>query len=358
MQKVAVIMAGGHGERFWPLGRKKLPKQFIPVMSGGSSLFQATVERMTNIVDIEDIYIVTNADYCGIVKQQAPLLKSENILCEPCGRNTAPALAFAAAVLNERYGDAVMLVVPSDHSIGNVPDFISVMKKAASFSEGGNRLVTLGISPTYPETGYGYIKYTGAASSEHADVYKVSAFVEKPDINTAKDYLANGHYLWNSGMFVWKVSVFLEDLNKHCPDIYDFSKQISAAVNSPDFEKQVQKAFLSVSPISIDYALMEKSEHVYTFPASFAWSDVGSWNSISAVNNADDDGNVVFGKAVLTDCVNMLVSSSGRLVAAVGLNNVIIVETEDAVLVCSKDHAQDVKQVISSIKELGWEEYL
>ncbi len=352
MKTTAVIMAGGRGERFWPKSRNNRPKQFLSLTSDGETMIQKTVKRLLPLVDMEDIYIVTNAAYTELVLDQLPDLPKENILAEPCARNTAPCIAFAAAVIKQKYDDAVMLVLPSDHLIGYEDIYINTLKKAIRAAEQGKNLVTIGITPTYPETGYGYINF----GKECGDTYEVERFVEKPDLPTAKEYLASGKYLWNSGMFVWKVSSILADMKEFMPDIYDGAVRIGEAFNTPGFEDVLVKEFYAFRSESVDFGIMEKADNIYTIPGSFGWDDVGSWLAVERINETDDDKNYIEGDVISIGSERTTICGGKRLVAAVGLEDIIIVDTDDAVLVCSKNSTQDVKKVIAQLKEAKREE--
>ncbi|SFX09945.1 mannose-1-phosphate guanylyltransferase [Ruminococcus sp. XPD3002] len=352
MKTTAVIMAGGRGERFWPKSRNNRPKQFLSLTSDGETMIQKTVKRLLPLVDMEDIYIVTNAAYTELVLDQLPDLPKENILAEPCARNTAPCIAFAAAVIKQKYDDAVMLVLPSDHLIGYEDIYINTLKKAIRAAEQGKNLVTIGITPTYPETGYGYINF----GKECGDTYEVERFVEKPDLPTAKEYLASGKYLWNSGMFVWKVTSILADMKEFMPDIYDGAVRIGEAFNTPGFEDVLVKEFYAFRSESVDFGIMEKADNIYTIPGSFGWDDVGSWLAVERINETDDDKNYIEGDVISIGSERTTICGGKRLVAAVGLEDIIIVDTDDAVLVCSKNSTQDVKKVIAQLKEAKREE--
>ena len=352
MKTTAVIMAGGRGERFWPKSRNNRPKQFLSLTSDGETMIQKTVKRLLPLVDMEDIYIVTNAAYTELVLDQLPDLPKENILAEPCARNTAPCIAFAASVIKQKYDDAVMLVLPSDHLIGYEDIYINTLKKAIRAAEQGKNLVTIGITPTYPETGYGYINF----GKECGDTYEVERFVEKPDLPTAKEYLASGKYLWNSGMFVWKVSSILADMKEFMPDIYDGAVHIGEAFNTPGFEDVLVKEFYAFRSESVDFGIMEKADNIYTIPGSFGWDDVGSWLAVERINETDDDKNYIEGDVISIGSERTTICGGKRLVAAVGLEDIIIVDTDDAVLVCSKNSTQDVKKVIAQLKEAKREE--
>ncbi len=354
MKTTAVIMAGGRGERFWPKSRNATPKQFLSLTKDGETMIQKTVKRLLPIVEAEDIYIVTNAAYTDLVHDQLPDIPKENILAEPCARNTAPCIAFAAAVINRKYEDAVMLVLPSDHLIGYEEIYINTLKKAIKAAEKGKRLVTIGITPEYPETGYGYINF----GEEKGDVYAVERFVEKPDLATAKEYLASGRYLWNSGMFVWKISSIMLNLKALMPDIYEGAVRIGEAFGTPQFTDVLVKEFTAFRSESVDFGIMEKAKHIYTIPGSFGWDDVGSWLAVERINETDDDKNYIDGDVITIDSKRTTICGGKRLIAAVGTRDIIIVDTDDVILVCSKNNTQDVKKVIAQLKEQERTEFI
>ena len=352
MKTTAVIMAGGRGERFWPKSRNSRPKQFLSLTSDDETMIQKTVKRLLPIVELEDIYIVTNAAYKQLVLEQVKGLPEENILAEPCARNTAPCIAFAAAVINQKYDDAVMLVLPSDHLIGYENIYISTLKKAIKVAREEKNLVTIGITPTYAETGYGYINF----GEECGDAFKVERFVEKPDKKTAKGYLASGKYLWNSGMFVWKISSVMENIKNFMPDIYEGAVKIGEAFGTPDFEDTLVREFTAFRSESIDFGIMEKAENIYTIPGSFGWDDVGSWLAVERINETDDAKNYIDGDVIAVDSERTTICGGKRLVAAIGVEDIVIVDTDDVLLVCSKNHTQDVKKVITQLRESGRED--
>ena len=349
MKITAVIMAGGRGERFWPKSRNSCPKQFLSLTSDRETMIQKTVKRLRPLVEAEDIYIVTNAAYRSLVKDQLPDVPEENILAEPCARNTAPCIAFAAAVIGRKYDDAVMLVLPSDHLIGYENIYVKTLKKAVSVAEQGKNLVTIGITPTYPETGYGYINF----GDEAGDAYKVERFVEKPDLPTAKQYLASGKYLWNIGMFVWKISSVMENLKEFMPDIYEGALRIGESFGTDSFEETLVKEFTAFTSESIDFGIMEKASDIYTIPGSFGWDDVGSWLAVERINETDDDKNYIDGDVITVDSKRTTVCGGKRLIAAIGTRDIVIVDTDDVLLVCSKNSTQDVKKAIAQLKEQG-----
>lgn len=342
-------MAGGRGERFWPKSRNSCPKQFLSLTSDGETMIQKTVNRLRPLVDAKDIFIVTNAAYTGLVKDQLPDVPAENILAEPCARNTAPCIAFAAAVIGRKYDDAIMLVLPSDHLIGYENIYIKTLKKAVAVAEQGKNLVTVGITPTYPETGYGYINF----GEEKGDAYQVERFVEKPDLPTAKKYLSSGKYLWNSGMFVWKISSIMANMKEFMPDVAEGAGRIAASFGSPDFEEVLVREFTAFPSESVDFGIMEKASDIYTLPGSFGWDDVGSWLAVERINETDENKNFISGDVIAVDAERTTVCGGKRLIAAIGTEDLIIVDTDDVLLVCSKNNTQDVKKVIAQLKENG-----
>ncbi len=349
MKITAVIMAGGRGERFWPKSRNSRPKQFLSLTSDGETMIQKTVKRLRPLVDAEDIFIVTNAAYTGLVKEQLPDVPAENILAEPCARNTAPCIAFAAAVIGRKYDDAIMLVLPSDHLIGYENIYIKTLKKAVAVAGQGKNLVTVGITPTYPETGYGYINF----GEENGDAYKVERFVEKPDLPTAKKYLSSGKYLWNSGMFVWKISSIMANMKEFMPAVAEGAERIAESFGTPDFEDVLVREFTAFPSESVDFGIMEKASDIYTLPGSFGWDDVGSWLAVERINETDENKNFISGDVIAVDAERTTVCGGKRLIAAIGTEDLIIVDTDDVLLVCSKNNTQDVKKVIAQLKENG-----
>lgn len=390
MEITALIMAGGRGERFWPKSRKNLPKQFLSLTNDNKTMIQLTVERILPLVPVENIYIATNTDYKGLVREQLPAIPEGNILCEPVGRNTAPCIGLGAVHMEKRFGDALMLVLPSDHLIKYEDRFLDVLRKACDVAGKNDNLVTIGITPNYPETGYGYIRFMDSLTEERypekealslaggddglapvsgspinrkgiltpKGAYPVECFVEKPNLELAKEYLESGKYLWNSGMFVWKVSSILKNMREFMPATYTGLTQIRDSIGTPEAEHVLQETFAGFEPQSIDYGIMEKAQHIYTIPGDFGWDDVGSWLAVERIQEKDEDGNVVRGNVVTVNSRDCTVQGGKKLLALVGLERVIIVDTEDATLICSKEHAGDIKKIIGHLKEEGQEEYL
>lgn len=349
MKHTALIMAGGRGERFWPKSRKDLPKQFLSLTDDGKTMIQLTVERILPLVALEDIYIATNKNYKSLVLAQLPGIPEENILCEPVGRNTAPCIGLGAVHIAKKYDDAIMMVLPSDHLIKCNDIFVDTLREASSLAMTDSNLVTLGITPAYPETGYGYIKFHGN---------QVERFVEKPNLELAKEYLVSGSYLWNSGMFIWKVSSILANIKTFMPDSYERLLHIQAAVATPEENEVLENEFPLLEATSIDYGIMEKASDIYVLPGNFGWDDVGSWLAVGRIREQDECGNTVQGNVITVNTNRCVLEASDKLLAVVGLKDIIIVDTPDATLVCDKEHAGEIKQVLEQLKQNKKECYL
>jgi len=356
MKKTALIMAGGRGERFWPKSRKNLPKQFLSLTDDGKTMIQLTVERILPIVDIEDIYIATNKDYLPLIREQLPNLPEENVICEPIGRNTAPCIAVSAAIISKKYDDAIMMVLPSDHLVKYSSMYQRSLSDACEVAEANDSFVTVGITPDYPETGYGYIKFVNTVSEGRA--YKVDKFVEKPDIEKAKEYLASDDYLWNSGQFIWKVSTILEKIKALMPETYDGAMEIKGAYGTSSYETVLNKVFPEFPSISIDYGIMEKSENIFVIPGTFGWDDVGSWLAVERIKKSNEYGNIVDGNIVTINTKNCIIQGDKKLIATVGLEDLVIVDTEDATLICDRDSTADIKKVLENLRICNRNEYL
>ena len=357
MKVTAVIMAGGRGERFWPKSRNDFPKQFLSLTSDGETMIQKTINRLAPLVATEDIFIVTNESYVPIIHQQLPDIPKENILAEPVAKNTAPCIALAAAVINKKYEDAVMMVLPSDHLIKYEEMYLDTMRHAIKVAKKDDNLVTIGITPTYPETGYGYINFF-SNDDEMLGVYKVKKFVEKPCLETAKEYLNSGKYLWNSGMFVWKVSSIMKNFEMHLPAMYEGFLKMKESAGNADFTAVLEKCFNEFESVSIDFGIMEKAENIYTLSGSFGWDDVGSWLALERINKTDECGNYVTGDVITINTRNNVICGGKKLIAAVGLEDLIVVDTDDAILICSKDNTQDVKKVIENLRICNRREFV
>lgn len=356
MKITALIMAGGRGERFWPKSRKNLPKQFLSLTGDGKTMIQLTVERILPLVNIEDIYIATNKDYKSLVLEQLPSIPKENVLCEPLSRNTAPCIGLGAVHILKKNEDAIMMVLPSDHLIKYNSMFLSTLKDAIEIAKKDTNLVTIGITPDYPETGYGYIKFNPSVCEGRA--FKVDGFVEKPNKETAKEYLASEEYLWNSGMFVWKATSILKKMKEFIPDIYNGLKCIEQTIGTDEGDIVLEKEFHEFQSISIDYGIMEKSNNIYTLPGTFGWDDVGSWLAVERIKTSNEFGNVVNGNVITIDSINCIIEGTNKLIATVGIENLVIVDSEDATLICDKDSAGNIKKVLENLKICNRNEYL
>lgn len=347
---VPVVLAGGVGSRLWPLSRALLPKQFIHFPRQQGSLFQNTLSRLEGLDNLGDPLVVCNADHRFLVAEQLRLLGKHHatILLEPMGRNTAAAVAMAALVARRQGDDPVILILPADHVIGNISAFHAAIVSAESLAH-QQLLVTFGVVPQMPETGYGYIEQGSALGDRTA--FKVLRFVEKPDLETAQSYLASGDYFWNSGMFMFTASRYLAELEQYAPDIYASCAAAFAAIESgDDFDQIPAELFASCRSESIDYAVMEKTDNAAVVPLDAGWNDLGAWDAIWKAQDKDGDGNVISGDVLSVDVVNSYIQSQSRLVAAVGMEDVVIVETADAVLVANKSKVQAVKQIVAQLE--------
>ena len=351
-----VILSGGSGSRLWPVSREHYPKQFLNLHKDDRSLLQEAAERLKNVENTNAPMVVCNEEHRFLVAEQLHQIgfKSAQIVLEPCGRNTAPALALAALVAQQQNADAEMLVMPADHVIKDEQAFADAVIKGRKLAHNG-KLVTFGITPNAPQTGYGYIKQ-GAAMAEG---YAVEAFVEKPDLNRAQQYLKSGHYLWNSGIFLFKASDYLAALAQFAPDILDACQRAYEARSEDlDFIRVDQAAFAECRSESIDYAVMEHTQQAAVVPMDPGWSDIGAWDALHALKSSADkqNGNALHGDVMVHDTHNSLIHSESRLVAAVGVNNLVIVETDDAVLVADRHQAQDTKLIVNALKAAGRKE--
>ena len=356
MTTTALIMAGGRGERFWPKSRKNLPKQFLSLTDDGKTMIQLTVERILPLVKLEDIFIATNKTYRELVLEQIPGLPEENILCEPIGRNTAPCIGLGAIHIAQKYDDAIMFVLPSDHLIKFTNMFLKTLETGADVAENNTNLVTIGITPDYPETGYGYIKFDPRRTEGQA--YAVERFVEKPSLEVAKEYLSTEEYLWNSGMFIWKVSSILKNMQKFMPDTYESLIKIKEAIGTPQQDSILEKEFYNMQSQSIDYGIMEKADNIYILPGTFGWDDVGSWLAVERIKKTNEFGNAVAGNIITVNTHNCIIQGDKKLFAIVGMEDTIVVDTKDATLICAKDSAGDIKKVTENLKICNRNEYI
>jgi mannose-1-phosphate guanylyltransferase/mannose-6-phosphate isomerase len=348
----AVILAGGSGSRLWPLSRQQLPKQFL-ALDGKDSLIQTTINRLSPVIDAKSVLIVTQEAHA---KGEAyHTLLPYKTLFEPIGRNTAPAIALAAAYLTADGADPIMVVLPADHIIKDEVGFRGHLNIAIKAAESG-KLVTFGIQPTRPDTGFGYIK---AHRGENQGIYDVDRFTEKPDAATAEQFMNEGCYYWNSGMFVWRASVILEEIKQHLPAVHQVLRTIVAESRiAGKFQYAVEMHFAAMPPISIDYGVLEKSSRVSLIPCEIGWNDVGSWQAVHENSKHDENGNTLQGKVIALDCKNSLIRAEKRLVAAIGVEDLCVVETDDAVLVSKSDQTQRVREVVDELQHRGATEHV
>ena len=348
-----VVMAGGGGTRFWPLSRKASPKQLLN-LSGKEVMVNEAVDRLAQVTAYKNIYLVTNCDQAEKMRTvTAGRVRAEHILAEPAARNTAACIGYAAMKIVHDMGDGILVVTPSDAYIRDNAAFSKTLEQAIEAAQTG-KLVTIGITPTFPATGYGYIRFTesdGAAKP-------VEQFVEKPPREMAEEYLASGGYVWNSGMFVWRASVILQKIESLLPELYAGLEKIAAALGTPDEVRVSEEVYPTLPSISVDYGILEHSRDILVVPGEFGWSDVGSWDMLGTLHPADENGNVAVGDTLGVAIANTVLYSSGRLVAAVGVEDLVVVETPDAVLVCRKSCAQDVKKIVEKLQAEGREELL
>ncbi len=354
----AVIMAGGKGSRFWPRSRERMPKHLLDILSE-RTIIRETVDRIRPLVPAERTLIVTGKSHAAELIRQLPEIPSENILIEPVGRNTAPCIGLAALHILKRVPDAVMLVLPSDHRIGNEPAFREVLQAAAKAAFRDDSLVTIGIRPTGPETGYGYIEQGDLFStSGNEKIYRVRSIREKPPREQAEQFFRQGGFSWNSGMFVWKASTILRAIERFLPDLHRGLIQILEALGTDREEEVVGTIYAGLQSVSIDYGVMEKAKDVLVIPGDFGWSDVGSWDTLWEVAGKDPDGNAVRGPFLGIDAADSLVHSPGKLVVLVGVRDLLVVETDDALLVCRRGRSQEVRKVIELLEREGRKDYL
>lgn len=342
-------MAGGIGSRFWPSSTENTPKQFLDILGVGKSLLRLTADRFLNIVSPDRILILTNQQYKNQVMEHLPEIPERNILCEPSRNNTGPCVAYTALRLKAENENAIFVTAPSDAVILKTELFVENIKKALHFVENNKAIVTLGIQPTRPDTGYGYIEVDPSDSNE---VLKVNRFREKPDLPTAQSYLDAGNYFWNAGIFIWKASELIESFSQNAPDIINVLSQDLSKFNSPDEQEYIDQVYPNTPSISVDYAILEKADNVYTIPSDIGWSDLGTWNSLHAYLREEDDEIINLGdNTYISDSKNCLVrTSSDKLVLIKGLDNYIVVDEPHGLLIYPKSDEQEVKKVLAEIK--------
>lgn len=349
-----VIMAGGIGSRFWPMSRADFPKQFIDILGTGKSLIQQTYDRFKSIVPAENFLIVTNSNYKDLVLKQLPEIKDHQVLLEPFRRNTAPCIEYANQIIQKKNPNANIIVTPADHLVMDAEEFRRVINKGLDFISDKDALLTLGINPSRPDTGYGYIqKDIEQSQSSKEDLFKVKTFTEKPDLEMAKFFLDSGEFSWNSGIFIWSLNSIQKAFSKFLPDLHQLFEEQESAYCTEKETQAINKIYSECENISIDYGIMEKSKNVFVLAADFGWSDLGTWGSLYANSNKDDSGNVIDGKnTFLFDSKDSIVKiPSDKLVIAQGLEGFIVVESNDTLLICKKENEQNIKRYLEDVKE-------
>ncbi|MEZ5009734.1 MAG: mannose-1-phosphate guanylyltransferase [Chitinophagales bacterium] len=345
------IMAGGIGSRFWPASRTTKPKQFLDILNTGKTLIRSTFERFLRICPVENIYILTNIDYIDLVREQLPELTDDQILGEPARKNTAPCIAYVSYKIQQKNKNANIIVAPSDHIILNEDNYVAITNRALDFVAKNDALVTLGIVPTRPDTGYGYIQFLEPEVEK--DVFKVKTFTEKPNLATAERFIATGEFLWNAGIFIWNVKTIVTAFEELLPDVSDAFLEIESDLNTPNESLAIERAFTQCPNISVDFGIMEKASNVFVIPSEFGWSDLGTWASLHAEYAKDDNNNALSSNEIKTyeASNNMISVPKGKLVVVQGLDNFIVVDTGDVLLICDKSKEQSIKQMTLDLKK-------
>ncbi len=348
--RYAVILAGGWGERLWPMSTRERPKQLLKLI-GRSSLVSETLTRIAPLVSVDDTLVLTGASLREKILEELEPVPTERIIGEPVGKSTAPAIALAASVLLAADPDAAMVVLPADHVILDADAFRRAISLAFEEAESEGALVTLGIRPTRPETEYGYIKAGGPAGVD--GVRQVDRFVEKPDRETAARYVLDGGYYWNSGIFIWRADRFLEEIGRHLAPVAEALAGVTEVPGTVGFEAEIEEYYETVPDISVDYAVMEKADHVTVVPCEIGWDDVGAWPALARIWEEDGDGNVAEGRSVIVDSEGCVVYSEEGVVAVIGMRDVVVARTDGVTLVCPKDRARDVRTVVAELRKKG-----
>jgi mannose-1-phosphate guanylyltransferase len=353
-----LIMAGGKGERFWPKSRRAKPKQFLEI-AGDGTMLQQTARRVCGLVDFDRIHVVAGAEYAPLVQEQLPELSAANFIIEPEGKNTAPCIGLAARFIEKSDPQAVIAVLAADHLIHDEAGFCGLLAQAAKLAEVSDGVVTLGIRPDRSETGYGYIQ-VGEVLPEFPGAFRVARFTEKPDAATAVSFVTSGEYLWNSGIFIWQAATIRRLIAEFLPELHHGLERIMITMGTPDYEAVLRREFAQLPSISVDYGILERAPEVYVIPAAIGWDDVGGWNALERAGAKDEAGNVLRGgEFALLETQGCIFDTTGKkLVAALGVRDLIFVETDDAILICPKDKAQEMKALIEKLKAEGKEKYL
>ncbi len=348
---IVLIMAGGIGTRFWPLSTKETPKQFLHIL-GQRSMIQQTVDRILPLVDHKDIYIVTNESQTGLVREHLPELPAENIIAEPMGRNTAACIGLSAVLLEEKYeNDETMLVLPADHYIGKPELFRDIISQADAFVKEHKKLLTFGIEPTYPATGYGYIEFGREIRKDPIPIFAVKQFKEKPDAKTAEQFVKSGTFAWNSGMFLWRIDSIIEAVKNLMPVLYNSLKEIKDCWNTN--KNRVNRFYSGLESVPVDIGIMEKADDSVVVPINIDWNDIGSWQALDEMKQKDKNSNYFEGNVLDIDAQNTYVYSTdkNKKIALIGIDDLVVVDTKDSLLICKKAKSQEVKQIVERIKK-------
>jgi mannose-1-phosphate guanylyltransferase len=359
----SVILAGGVGKRFWPLSRKKRPKQLLDI-TGDKSMVNLTIDRLTSLSDLDHIFIMTNEEQAKMIMEQNNSLTQDNFIIEPSGKNTAPAIGLAAMHLLKKDPKAVMGLFPADHLITDLDNFSKTVKDAIEAAKNNETLYTFGINPTYPATGYGYIQidkdvdYTGGPVPNDTQIFNSKTFAEKPDTNTAKMFMKSGEFFWNSGMFIWQAQVIINKINRFLPETGATLKEIGDAIGTPEYDSMINKKWKTIQAISIDYGVLEQSSRINVVKADFDWSDVGSWDTIYKIEDKDKNKNVVRSDGLMLRSSGNYIYSKNLKIFGLGLKNLIIVENEGALLILPRSEAENIKEIVDSLPVIGEKELL
>jgi mannose-1-phosphate guanylyltransferase len=362
MKKFVVVMAGGIGSRFWPRSREKSPKQLLKITSQ-KTMLQNTIARIEGIANITDTLIITTKIQKPGVISQVPNIPIENIIAEPFGKNTAPCIGLAALFIERVNPDAVMIIVCADHIITDVEKFKETITLGTEVAYESKALITMGIVPRRPDTGFGYIQYVNDEKEVNnpyfeKGVYKVKTFAEKPNLQTAESFLKSGDFLWNSGMFIWRVDSIIEQFKQHLPDLYYTLTEIKDKIADNDFDSHLEQMYRKIKSISIDYGIMEKAENVYVIKGDFGWSDLGSWDEVYNISTKDNNNNSIFGTTYLQNTSNCYIYSPDKFVAALDIEDLLVINTNDALLICKRGKSQDVKEIVDYLKRKQMNDYL
>ncbi len=357
--RYCVIMAGGVGSRFWPVSRRSMPKQFLDILGTGKSFIRHTYERFAKIIPPENFLVITNSHYKDLTLEHLPELREDQVLCEPMGRNTAPAVAYSAWRLQAMDPEATMIVTPADHLILNESEFCDVISESADFAEANPALMTIGIETSRPDTGYGYIQKEAGSEEGYPYISRVKTFTEKPNLEMAKVFMESGEFFWNAGIFVWKLSTIMDNLSEFLPETQQLFASIAPDYNTPGEQAAIDRIYPECRSISIDYAVMEKTRDAYVRCSDFGWSDIGTWGSLYQNVPKDEQGNVKYGKTISYETQNCIIRSApGKLTVIDSLNDYIVVDTPDVLMICPKENEQNIKIFVDDVKFNLGDEYI